>query len=78
LVTMLFPDDPYRLAPRYWLRRVRGNGSGVRRGRDIHRRGDARVNDEDNVLHLILGLTGILAGLATRKASAPASPAPAT
>jgi hypothetical protein len=34
------------------------------------------VNDEDNVLHLILGLTGILAGLATRKAGAPASPAP--
>ena len=26
------------------------------------------VNDEDNVLHLILGLTGVLAGLATRRA----------
>jgi hypothetical protein len=34
------------------------------------------VNDEDNVLHLVLGLTGILAGLATRKAGAPASPPP--
>jgi uncharacterized protein DUF4383 len=36
------------------------------------------LNDEDNVLHLILGLTGILAGLATRRARAPAPPAPAT
>jgi hypothetical protein len=36
------------------------------------------VNDEDNVLHLILGLTGILAGIATRRAGAPAPPAPAT
>ena len=36
------------------------------------------VNDEDNVLHLILGLTGVLAGLATRKAGSPASPRPAT
>jgi hypothetical protein len=35
------------------------------------------VNDEDNVLHLVLGLTGVLAGLATRKAGAPASPPPA-
>src|SRR5918995_7002598 len=26
------------------------------------------VNDEDNVLHLILGLAGVLAGLATRRA----------
>jgi hypothetical protein len=36
------------------------------------------VNDEDNVLHLVLGLTGVLAGLATRKAGTPASPRPAT
>jgi hypothetical protein len=34
------------------------------------------VNDEDNVLHAILGVTGVLAALATR-AGAPAAPAPA-
>ncbi len=34
------------------------------------------VNDEDNVLHAILGVTGVLAALATR-ARAPAAPAPA-
>ena len=33
------------------------------------------VNDEDNVLHLILGITGIVAALATRPVAraAPAS-----
>jgi hypothetical protein len=36
------------------------------------------VNDEDNVLHLILGLSGVLAGLATRRAGASTSPAAAT
>lgn len=36
------------------------------------------VNDEDNVLHLVLGLTGVLAGLATRRGRTPASPMPAT
>jgi Domain of unknown function (DUF4383) len=35
------------------------------------------VNDEDNVLHAILGVTGLLAGFATR-AGAPAGAAPAT
>jgi hypothetical protein len=35
------------------------------------------VNDEDNVLHAILGVTGLLAGFAT-KAGAPAPAAPAT
>jgi Domain of unknown function (DUF4383) len=30
------------------------------------------VNDEDNVLHLILGVTGVLAGLASRRRAAPA------
>ena len=34
------------------------------------------INTEDNVLHLILGLTGLTAGAATPKESAP--PAPAT
>ena len=34
------------------------------------------VNDEDNVLHAILGVTGVLAGFATR-AGAPAAPAAA-
>jgi hypothetical protein len=31
------------------------------------------VNDEDNVLHLILGVTGVLAALATRARAAPAT-----
>jgi hypothetical protein len=30
------------------------------------------LNDEDNVLHLILGLTGLAAGAATPAAAAPA------
>jgi len=34
------------------------------------------VNDEDNVLHAILGVTGVLAAFATR-AGAPTAPAPA-
>jgi Domain of unknown function (DUF4383) len=33
------------------------------------------VNNEDNVLHLILGVTGVLAALATRRAARPAAPA---
>jgi hypothetical protein len=33
------------------------------------------VNNEDNVLHLILGVTGVLAALATRPAARPAAPA---
>jgi Domain of unknown function (DUF4383) len=35
------------------------------------------VNDEDNVLHLVLGLTGILAGVATRKGAPAPTPPPA-
>ena len=35
------------------------------------------VNDEDNFLHLILGITGLLAGLASKPVTGP-SPAPAT
>ena len=30
------------------------------------------VNDEDNVLHLVLGITGVLAALATKETAAPA------
>jgi hypothetical protein len=33
------------------------------------------VNNEDNVLHLILGVTGVLAGFATRPMARPAAPA---
>jgi Domain of unknown function (DUF4383) len=33
------------------------------------------INTEDNVLHLILGLTGLAAGAATPKESAPPAPA---
>jgi hypothetical protein len=33
------------------------------------------VNNEDNVLHLILGITGVIAGLATRPMARPAAPA---
>jgi hypothetical protein len=33
------------------------------------------VNNEDNVLHLILGVTGVLAAFATRRAARPAAPA---
>ena len=35
------------------------------------------VNNEDNVLHLILGLTGLAAGAATPRAETPAAPAAA-
>jgi hypothetical protein len=31
------------------------------------------VNDEDNVLHLVLGITGIVAALATRRSMRPAT-----
>lgn len=31
------------------------------------------INDEDNILHLILGLTGVIAALASRKGRAPAT-----
>jgi Domain of unknown function (DUF4383) len=33
------------------------------------------VNNEDNVLHLILGITGVIAALATRPLARPAAPA---
>jgi Domain of unknown function (DUF4383) len=33
------------------------------------------VNNEDNVLHLILGITGVIAALATRPMARPAAPA---
>ena len=33
------------------------------------------LNNEDNVLHLVLGLTGVAAGAATPKVTAPAAPA---
>ena len=36
------------------------------------------VNNEDNVLHLILGLTGLAAGAATPEEARPATPGPAT
>lgn len=36
------------------------------------------VNDEDNWLHAILGVTGLLAGFATREGTQPAPAAPAT
>jgi hypothetical protein len=31
------------------------------------------VNDEDNFLHLILGVTGVIAAVATGKGAAPAT-----
>ena len=33
------------------------------------------VNNEDNILHLILGVAGVLAAFATRRAARPAAPA---